>query len=151
MFERFRPASSADPPPSLGDAGGPIALTRTSLGVAGTVAGPSGATLLSVTLRAEPPEDGAARALFVVAAAGEVDVDTASLLYAALDDAVDRHGVVCCDLSEVGFLDAAGITALMRAYQRAKETGSVLTVRGAHGVAQRVLQICGVEVLLGGQ
>jgi anti-anti-sigma factor len=128
-----------------------VALTRTSLGVAGTVAGPSGATLLSVTLRTESPEDGAARASLVVAAAGEVDVDTASLLSAALDDAVDRHAVVCCDLSEVGFLDAAGITALMRAYQRAKETGSLLTVRGAHGVAQRVLRICGVERLLGGQ
>ena len=151
MLERPRPASSADPPPSLADTGEPVALTRTSLGVAGTVAGPSGATLLSVTLRVESPEDGAARALLVVAAAGEVDVDTAALLSAALDDAVDRHAMGCCDLSEVGFLDAAGVTALMRAHQRARETGSRLTVRGAHGVARRVLQICGVELLLGGQ
>jgi anti-sigma B factor antagonist len=127
-----------------------VAPTRTSLGVAGTVTAPSGTPLLRVTLRAEPPEDGAVAAVLVAAAAGEVDLDTAPLLQAALLDAVDRHAVVCCDLSEVGFLSAAGLTALLTAYQRAEETGSRLTIRGARGITRRVLQISGIEQLLGG-
>jgi anti-anti-sigma factor len=152
MSERLRLVTGADPPPPLLDTGSPVALTRTSLGVAGTVTGPSGTALLTVTLQAEPPaEDGATEAVLVVAAAGEIDLDTAPLLQAALIDAVDRRSAVCCDLSDVAFLSAAGIAALMSAHQRAAETGSRLTVRGAQGITRRVLQLTGVEHLLGGQ
>jgi anti-anti-sigma factor len=150
MSERLRPVST-DPPRSSVDTRAPVARSRTSLGVTGTVTGRAGTALLRVTLRVEPPEDCAAEALLVVAAAGEVDLDTAPLLQAALVDAVDRHAVVCCDLSEVRFLGAAGLTALLTAYQRAQETGSRLTVRSAHGTTRRVLQISGVEQLLGGR
>jgi anti-anti-sigma factor len=149
MSERLRPAGT-DLAHSSVDAGAPVTRTRTSLGVAGVVTGPSGTALLSVTLRTEPPEDGAAEVRLVAAAAGEVDLDTAPLLQAALLDAVDRHPVVCCDLSDVTFLSAAGLTALLTAYQRAQETGSRLTVRGAHGITRRVLQVAGVEQLLAG-
>jgi anti-anti-sigma factor len=149
MPEVPRPARTADPPPSPLRTGSRVVLDDTSLGVAGTVTGPSGTALLTVTLRTEPPENPAAQALLVVAAAGEVDVDTAPLLHAALADAVDRHAMVCCDLSEVSFLSAAGITALISAHQRAAETGARLTVRGAHGVTRRVLRISGLEQLLG--
>jgi anti-anti-sigma factor len=120
------------------------------LGVAGTVTGPSGTPLLTVTVRAEPADDGGASAVLVVAATGEVDLDTAPLLQAALVDAVDRGVTVCCDLSGVTFFGAAGITALLTAHERAAEAGSLLTVRGAHGITRRVLEITGVELLFSG-
>ena len=153
MSERPRPAGRADPPPALLDTGLPVTLTRTSFGVAGTVAGPSGTVLLTVTLHAEPPEDDAPDApdALLVVAAGVVDLCTAPLLEAALVDAVDRHAMVRCDLSDVRLLSAAGITALVNAHQRAAQAGCRLTVHGAHGITRRVLQITGVEHLLGGQ
>jgi anti-anti-sigma factor len=148
MSERLGRAGTESPPSAV-DTGAPVVLPRTRVGVAGSVSGPGGTALLRVTVSAEPAGPGPAPAV-LVAAAGEVDLDTAPLLQAALVDAVDRHAVVCCELSEVGFLSAAGITALLVAYQRAQATGCRLSVRGAHGATRRVLQICGIEQLLGG-
>jgi anti-anti-sigma factor len=117
--------------------------------VAATVTGPSGTPLLTVTVQPERP-DGSRPGPLVVAAAGEVDLDTAPLLRVALFDAVDRRSVVCRDLTEVTFLSAAGVNALIAARNQALETGSRLTVRGARGITRRVLQVCGVERLLDG-
>jgi anti-anti-sigma factor len=147
MSERPGPAGSADLPHHLLNTGVPVALTRTSFGVAASVTGPCGTALLTVTQRAEPPEEGDPPALLVIAA-GEIDLYTAPLLEAALNDAVYRHTTVRCDLSDVRILSAAGITALISAHQRATETGSELTVHGAHGLTRRVLQVTGVERLL---
>jgi len=120
--------------PTREDPGRQVDARRCSgLDVAGTVIGPSGSPLLTVAVRAEPADDDGASGRLVVAATGEVDLDTASLLQDALVDAVDRHAAVCCDLSGVTFLGAAGITALLTAHNRAGEAGSRLTVRGAHG------------------
>jgi len=147
MPERPRSARSADLPHYLLDTGVPVALTRTSFGVTATITEPGGNALLTVTLRAEPPEEGDAQALLVVAA-GVVDIYTTPLLEAALNDAVDRHSTVRCDLSGVRLLSADGISTLVRAYRRAAESGSRLTVRGARGHTRRVLEITKVEHLL---
>jgi len=151
MSERPRPAGSADLLHHLGDTGAPVAVTSTGLGVAATVTGPCGTALLTVTLQAAspeaPPEEGDAQALLVVAA-GVVDIYTTPLLEAALNDAVDRHSTVRCDLSGVRLLSADGISTLVRAYRRAAESGSRLTVRGARGHTRRVLEITKVEHLL---
>jgi anti-anti-sigma factor len=148
MSERPRRAGEADRPPSSVATDAP-ALTGNNLGVAGTVTGSTGAAPLTVTVRAESPKNGATEALLVVDAAGEVDLDTAPLLRAALLDAVERRSAVCCDLSDVAFFSAAGVAALVAAYRRARETGAHLTVRGAYGVTARVLKITGTEQLLG--
>jgi len=150
VSERRRPGppTRTDLPPDTG--GQAAAGTSGGLDVAGTVTGPSGTPLLTVTVRAEPADDHGAASMVVVAAMGEVDLDTASLLQAALVDAVDGHATVCCDLNEVAFLSAAGVTALLTAHVRAVEAGSRLTVRGAHGITRRVLQLAGIELLLSG-
>jgi anti-anti-sigma factor len=142
MSERRSPATRNDASEAPG---------ATGLGVAGTVSGPSGAPLLTVALRTEPAGVQAGLDLLVVAAAGEVDLDTASLLEAALVDAVVRRPRVCCDLSDVTFLSAAGVTALLAAHVRAIETGCHLTLRGVNGSARRVLSVTGVERLFGGR
>jgi anti-anti-sigma factor len=147
MSERPRPAGSVDLPDRLLRTGVPVTLGRTSFGVAATVSGPGGAAELTVTLRGEPSADDDTQALLVVAA-GAVDMYTAPLFEAALNDAVDRHTTVRCDLTDVRILSAAGITALISAHQRATRTGCRLTVCGAHGLTRRVLRITGVENLL---
>jgi anti-anti-sigma factor len=142
MSERRSPATRNDASRAPG---------TNDVGVAGTVSGPSGPPLLTVALRTEPALDQGGPDLLVVAAAGEVDLDTATLLEAALVDAVGRRPRVCCDLGDVTFLSAAGVTALMAAHVRAIETGCQLTLRGAHGSARRVLSVTGVQRLLGGR
>ena len=142
MSERRRPVMRNDAPAAPGPA---------DLGVAGTVSGPSGTPLLTVTVRAEPTADQGGSDLLVVAAAGEVDLDTAAPLEAALVDAVVRRPRVCCDLTDVTFLSASGVAALSVAHVRAIETGCQLTLRGAHGNIRRVLSITGLEHLLGGR
>jgi anti-anti-sigma factor len=144
MPERHRPAGGTDLHHHLPGTGTP---THTGFGAAVTVTDPGGAELLTVTLRAAPPEEGGTQAMLVVAA-GAVDMYTAPLLEAALCDAVDRHTTVRCDLGEVRIFSAAGITALLNAHERAVRTGSRLTVHGAHGLTRHVLQITKVEHLL---
>jgi anti-anti-sigma factor len=129
----------------LCDTGSPVALA--GFGVAAAVAGPGGDAELTVTLQAGPLEGDDTQALLVVAA-GAVDMHTAPLLEAALNDAVDRHTLVRCDLGDVRILSAAGITVLLSAHRRAARTGSRLTVRGARDLTRRVLQIAQVEHLL---
>jgi anti-anti-sigma factor len=86
----------------------------------------------------------------VVWAAGEVDLDTAPLLRAALVHAVDRHPVVWCDLSRATFFSAAGVSALVVAHRRAARAGRRLHVRRARGVTLRVLDLTGLDRLLSG-
>jgi anti-sigma B factor antagonist len=108
------------------------------------------ATPLRIALRAEPPDRTGEPGTLVAAVAGEIDLTTAPLLQAALMDAVDRHCTVCCDLSDVTFLGAAGINALVIVHERAAQAGSRLRIRGAHGITRRVLQITGLEGRLSG-
>src|SRR5687768_13751267 len=142
MSERHWPVIRNDAPAAPGPA---------DLGVAGTVTGPSGTPLLTVAIRAEPAADQGGPDLLVVAAAGEVDLDTAALLEAALVDAVVRRSRVCCDLTDVAFLSASRVGALLVAHVRAIETGCQLTLRGAHGTIRRVLSITGLDRLLDGR
>jgi anti-anti-sigma factor len=154
MSERrwLRLSTRDDRRPSLVDADAPTGLSAGGQGleVAARVTGPSGTVPLSVSVRAALPDEAGVITLLVVAA-GEVDLDTAPLLRAALVDAVDRRSTVCCDLTDVTFLSAAGVAALVAAHNRASTAGSQLVVRGARGTTRRVLQITGLEGLLGGQ
>ena len=147
MPERPRLAGDIGPPHYVLDIGVPGRLTRTGSDVTTTVTGPCGTVELTVTLRARPPAEDATGVLLVVVA-GVIDMCTAPVLEAALSDAVDRHTTVRCDLADVRVLSAAGVTTLIKAYQRATRTGSRLTVCGAHGLTLRVLQVTGVDQVL---
>jgi anti-anti-sigma factor len=149
--QRRRPTRSEQLSPS-GDARFPAVLPGACHGpdVAATVTDSSGTQLLRVVLRAEPPDRCGALGPSVVAVAGEVDLEAAPLLQDALVDAVDRHRTVYCDLSDVSFFSAAGVTALVVAHERAAQVGSRLLIRGAHGITHQVLQITGLDRFLAG-
>ncbi|AVT38547.1 hypothetical protein C6W10_21215 [Plantactinospora sp. BB1] len=104
----------------------------------------------TVSQHVEPaaPHTGADDQL-VVRPAGEIDLATAPLLRDALLSAVQRHPRVCCDLGDVTFFSAAGITALMITYGQALGAGCRFTVRRPHGMTRRLLHLAGLGQLLG--
>jgi len=83
-----------------------------------------------------------------VAPHGDLDIATASRLSAALDALGDRYAAVVVDLSDVHFMDSAGLTALFLASRAADRTGVELTVTGAQGEVATVMQMTGLDVVL---
>ena len=87
----------------------------------------------------------------VVAAVGDIDVLSAGVLREALAKAVRSAGTgaIVVDLSDVGFMDSSGVQALLDGYHSAMVAGGTLSVRGARGTAERVLNIVGLARLSG--
>jgi anti-anti-sigma factor len=69
------------------------------------------------------------------------------VLHTALIHAIERNRHVCCDLSRVAFLAAAGVNTLLAALRDADCAGCAFTVRGTHGISARVFQITGLGTL----
>ncbi len=138
------PGTAAGSPPAVPWRPGETAT------LSATLAGADGTIVATVTRHTEPADSAAGDgdALMVVAVAGDVDLDTASLLRIALTQAIDRHPRVCCDLSEVQFFGAAGANILVEAHRHAVSAGRNFGVRGAHGFINRVLHIVGLDEVL---
>ena len=87
----------------------------------------------------------------VVAAVGDIDVLSAGVLREALAKAVRAAGTgaIVVDLSGVGLMDSSGVQALLDGYHSAMVAGGTLSVRGARGTAERVLNIVGLARLFG--
>jgi anti-anti-sigma factor len=109
------------------------------------VAGPDGTELIKVGRHTEAGDD---HARLVLDVSGDIDADTAPVLHAALSAAIDRHRHVCCDLTGVDFLGAAGANTIIAALRHADETDCAFTVRGVHGLAARVFRITGLDALI---
>ncbi|WP_169734299.1 STAS domain-containing protein [Hamadaea tsunoensis] len=77
---------------------------------------------------------------------GEIDLTTASHLSTAIKDVVCRGGIqrLTIDLSQVTFLDCAGIRALIDGGNWAAVHDVALHVANPHGIVHRVLQMTGV-------
>ena len=86
----------------------------------------------------------------VLALAGELDVAVAPCLRERLLNAInaEAHAVVV-DLGGVTLLDACCLGLIVGAHARARHHGIALTVRGARGVVQRVLDLTGPSHELG--
>ncbi|MER7893232.1 STAS domain-containing protein [Micromonospora sp. NPDC094482] len=84
----------------------------------------------------------------IVRVTGDLDLDTCPSLLLSLLAAVGEHPTVCCDLSEVTFCCAAGVSALLTVAHEAEGCGHRFVVRGAHGVTARVLRDTGVDEFL---
>lgn len=85
-----------------------------------------------------------------VAVAGEVDCSTAPQLTSCIDSllaAAPREVVV--DLTEVTFLDSAGLHALVTAHAGAERAGARLRVLVATRAALRPIQVTGLWDVLG--
>ena len=85
----------------------------------------------------------------VLHVAGDVDVETAPALLRALVALTDRgFSNLIIDLSDLTFIDAAGLGALVVALRGVHEAGGQLTVRSPPPVARLILELSGVEHLL---
>jgi anti-sigma B factor antagonist len=77
----------------------------------------------------------------VVALRGELDVIDAEAVTAVLAAAADRESVVVVDLAGLTFIDASGITALVRARRHARHTGSDLVLAAPQRQVRRILAL----------
>jgi anti-sigma B factor antagonist len=87
----------------------------------------------------------------VVEVAGEVDLDTAPQLHAAIVDAIDRTADAgpIIDLTRVSFLGSAGLTVLLRATRHAEARSEQLPiVVDANRPVIRPIELTGLDVVL---
>ena len=108
-----------------------------------TWSGPPSPELMSVTTERS---DAGAR----VAVAGEVDCSTAPRMSACIEALLSAAPAeVVVDLTEVTFLDSAGLHALVTAHGRAQGLGVRLRVLVATRAVLRPIQVTGLESVLG--
>jgi anti-anti-sigma factor len=116
-----------------------------------TVTAADGTVLIEISRHtensAEHPGSATPSPVVVVDVVGDVDVDTTAVLHTALRHAIERNRHVCCDLSRVAFLSAAGVNTILAALRHADSAGCAFTVRGAHGVSAHVFKITGLDAL----
>jgi len=80
---------------------------------------------------------------------GEVDIETAPEVTAALDAAIrETRGALVVDLSDVAFLDSSGVNVLLRARAVLGREERVLVVVCPPGAARRVFEVAGIADLL---
>ncbi len=84
----------------------------------------------------------------VVKVIGDVDADTAPVLFAELVRAIDAVPAVCCDLSATAYFGADGANVLAVAHLHAAKMRGSFAVRGVHGMVARVLKITGLTEIL---
>jgi anti-sigma B factor antagonist len=83
-----------------------------------------------------------------VRASGDLDLETAPRLDAALTDAAASGRNVTLDLRALTFLDSSGISVLMRQAARAERDGLALSIIAPTARVARVLDVAGVTQLL---
>jgi anti-sigma B factor antagonist len=80
---------------------------------------------------------------------GELDLATMPVFADALASALAKRPVVVeLDLTGLGFIDARGIDAIAAASARMSGWGGLLAVRHAHGIVQRLFDLCGLDDVL---
>jgi anti-sigma B factor antagonist len=82
----------------------------------------------------------------VIAVVGELDIATAPALVAFLQNNVrDSDGRLTLDLSELGFIGAAGLGLLVGLRARMQRQDAVLSLIGASDQLRRLLKITGLD------
>ena len=76
--------------------------------------------------------------------AGELDLSDCPQLRRALIEAGERVATIAVDLHGLTFIDCAGIATLFRAATEARRRGGDLSLLGASGQVERVLELTGV-------
>lgn len=105
--------------------------------------------LLRVAVAVHPPAGGVS--LCVVTLVGDLDLVSAPRLRRATEEALpdDRQAAgvrdVVVDLTDVGFVDSAGLGALLTALRRTTVRGGRFAVVGASEQARRLLTLTGVH------
>jgi anti-anti-sigma factor len=81
-----------------------------------------------------------------VVAAGELDMAAAFKLESGVDPLLEDEAVdsVQLDLSDVGFVDSAGLGALLALRERAQDRGIALEIARASDPVRRLLELTGL-------
>lgn len=78
----------------------------------------------------------------LVALRGEIDISNAEAVHNILIEVAGSR--ITLDLSELSFVDATGLTALVQAKRSLESLGHELSVVGARGLVRRVIEISGL-------
>ncbi|MDQ0305926.1 anti-sigma B factor antagonist [Kitasatospora herbaricolor] len=81
----------------------------------------------------------------VVWARGDIDLETAPALHRRLEAALREHRDVVLDLSQVTFMDCAGLGTLLDARGQAERHGGRLVLRAVGPDVLRLLRLTGLE------
>jgi len=84
----------------------------------------------------------------VVEVGGEVDIDTAPRMRAALEDAITTGMPIVVDLAEVTFMDSAGFGVLASIHLQAKRVGTPVRLRAVSDRIRRLLSLLGLDAVL---
>ena len=80
----------------------------------------------------------------VLAVQGELDLASSAALEEELDRVRERGELVILDLRELDFMDSTGLSVLVKAHQRAEETGGRFGLVRGRPQVQRLLTLTGV-------
>src|SRR4051794_34082391 len=78
--------------------------------------------------------------------AGELDVTCGPVLGTLLSGVAPLAGELVFDLSDVTFIDCAGVTALLTACRQAEARGGTLTLQHVPPLILRVIQLAGASL-----
>lgn len=80
---------------------------------------------------------------------GEIDLSNIDDLRTAIDNALSRSPTgFIVDLTNISYIDSAGVAVIIGAYRRVSRTGGILAVvRPAHEGVRRVLDLIGLHML----
>jgi anti-sigma B factor antagonist len=81
----------------------------------------------------------------IVTAAGEIDIATVARLRERLFELADSGQSIIVDLSQVSFVDSAGLGALVGAAKRAAAHGVTLHAVGARPQIRQLFRVTGLE------
>lgn len=86
--------------------------------------------------------------LTVIKVSGEIDLATVSKLRSALAALDGTTTPVVIDLTEVGFMDSTGLSAIIMGYRRAKELQRPYCLAGLRPGVAKVFKVTGVNQLI---
>ncbi|HEX9529954.1 MAG TPA: STAS domain-containing protein [Acidimicrobiales bacterium] len=79
---------------------------------------------------------------------GELDLATAPLVTAKLEEAFSIPGSLVIDVTYMGFMDSSGLGILAKAFRRARTDGRSLALRNPSPPIRRTLEIAGLDFLI---
>ena len=79
---------------------------------------------------------------------GELDIDTAPKLLAAVQEVLTPGRAVVVDLAELTFVDSSGLGVLVTVWRRAQQVGAQLAVANPTADVAMTLQITGLDQVL---
>lgn len=85
----------------------------------------------------------------VVAVRGEIDMETAPLLWSCLQEAIPaaRERLVV-DLADTTFIDSTALAVFVRAFKRLRHAGADLVLRSPTPTARKVFTITGLDKVM---